>query len=49
MFLEVDQAMILLASTEKDKMLKKRNTMFYYDGTLAELKRGIEIDREFTK
>ena len=46
-FFEVDgpyRAMILPASTEEDKLLKKRYAVFNHDGTLAELK-GFEIKR----
>jgi DNA polymerase epsilon subunit 1 len=46
-FFEVDgpyRAMILPASTEADKLLKKRYAVFNHDGTLAELK-GFEVKR----
>ena len=46
-FFEVDgpyKAMILPASTEEDKLLKKRYAVFNHDGTIAELK-GFEIKR----
>lgn len=36
------KAMILPASTEKDKKLKKRYAVFDLDGSLAELK-GFEV------
>ncbi|CAE7695596.1 POL2 [Symbiodinium sp. CCMP2592] len=38
------KAMILPASTEEDKMLKKRYAVYNFDGTLAELK-GFEVKR----
>ncbi|ORZ35386.1 hypothetical protein BCR44DRAFT_53396 [Catenaria anguillulae PL171] len=46
-FFEVDgpyKAMILPASTEEDKLLKKRYAVFNEDGSLAELK-GFEVKR----
>ncbi|KAI8906413.1 hypothetical protein EDD86DRAFT_210666 [Gorgonomyces haynaldii] len=46
-FFEVDgpyRAMILPASTEEDKLLKKRYAVFNFDGSLAELK-GFEVKR----
>ncbi|KAI8922694.1 hypothetical protein BC831DRAFT_404638 [Entophlyctis helioformis] len=46
-FFEVDgpyRAMILPASTEEDKLLKKRYAVFNHDGSLAELK-GFEVKR----
>ena len=46
-FFEVDSpdlAMILRASKEEGKKLKKRYTVFNYDGCLAELK-GFEVKR----
>ena len=46
-FFEVDgpyRAMILPASTEEGKLLKKRYAVFEHDGTLAELK-GFELKR----
>ncbi|KAJ3268707.1 DNA polymerase epsilon catalytic subunit, partial [Terramyces sp. JEL0728] len=46
-FFEVDgpyKAMILPASTEQDKLLKKRYAVFNHDGSLAELK-GFELKR----
>ncbi|KAI9141033.1 DNA polymerase-like protein epsilon [Paraphysoderma sedebokerense] len=46
-FFEVDgpyRAMILPASTEEDKLLKKRYAVFNEDGSLAELK-GFEVKR----
>ena len=46
-FFEVDgpyRAMILPASLEEDKLLKKRYAVFNHDGTLAELK-GFELKR----
>jgi DNA polymerase epsilon subunit 1 len=46
-FFEVDgpyRAMILPASKEKDKRLKKRYAVFDMDGSLAELK-GFEVKR----
>ena len=50
-FFEVDgpyRAMVLPASKEKDKRLKKRYAVFDFDGSLAELK-GFEVrKREYT-
>nr|USW07830.1 DNA polymerase epsilon catalytic subunit A [Crypthecodinium cohnii] len=46
-FFEIDgpyKAMILPASTEEDKMLKKRYAVFNFDGSIAELK-GFEVKR----
>tara|TARA_B110000208_G_C11798052_1_gene440554 strand:+ start:251 stop:6238 length:5988 start_codon:yes stop_codon:yes gene_type:complete len=46
-FFEVDgpyRAMVLPASTEEGKLLKKRYAVFNFDGTLAELK-GFELKR----
>ncbi|KAJ8327871.1 DNA polymerase epsilon catalytic subunit [Batrachochytrium dendrobatidis] len=46
-FFEVDgpyHAMILPASTQEDKLLKKRYAVFNHDGSLAELK-GFEVKR----
>merc|ERR1719203_1054507 len=46
-FFEIDgpyQAMILPASTEEDKMLKKRYAVYNPDGSMAELK-GFEVKR----
>jgi len=46
-FFEIDgpyKAMVLPASTEEDKMLKKRYAVYNFDGSLAELK-GFEIKR----
>lgn len=46
-FFEIDgpyKAMIIPASTEEDKMLKKRYAVFNFDGSLAELK-GFEVKR----
>jgi DNA polymerase epsilon subunit 1 len=46
-FFEVDgpyRAMILPASTEEDRLLKKRYAVFNHDGTIAELK-GFEVKR----
>ncbi|KAH9254345.1 hypothetical protein BASA81_007627 [Batrachochytrium salamandrivorans] len=46
-FFEVDgpyRAMILPASTQEDRLLKKRYAVFNHDGTLAELK-GFEVKR----
>eukprot|EP00928_Gymnodinium_smaydae_P047182 TRINITY_DN31474_c0_g1_i1.p1 TRINITY_DN31474_c0_g1~~TRINITY_DN31474_c0_g1_i1.p1 ORF type:complete len:2595 (-),score=668.49 TRINITY_DN31474_c0_g1_i1:121-7905(-) len=46
-FFEIDgpyRAMIIPASTEEDKMLKKRYAVYNFDGSLAELK-GFEIKR----
>lgn len=46
-FFEIDgpyRAMIIPASTEEDRLLKKRYAVFHQDGTLAELK-GFEVKR----
>merc|ERR1719389_645638 len=46
-FFEIDgpyKCMVLPASTEEDKMLKKRYAVYNFDGSLAELK-GFEIKR----
>jgi DNA polymerase epsilon subunit 1 len=46
-FFEIDgpyKAMIIPASTEEDRMLKKRYAVFNFDGSIAELK-GFEIKR----
>eukprot|EP00415_Alexandrium_ostenfeldii_P003216 UN3216 len=46
-FFEIDgpyKAMLLPASTEEDKFLKKRYAVFEFDGSLAELK-GFEVKR----
>lgn len=46
-FFEIDgpyRAMVLPASTEEDKMLKKRYCVFEHDGSIAELK-GFEVKR----
>ena len=46
-FFEIDgpyKAMVIPASTEEDRMLKKRYAVFNFDGSIAELK-GFEIKR----
>ena len=46
-FFEIDgpyRAMVIPASTEEDKMLKKRYAVYNFDGSIAELK-GFEIKR----
>ncbi len=44
LFLSLSQAMILPASKDEGKTIKKRYAVFNFDGSLAELK-GFEIKR----